>query len=76
MWASLCVASMPSSQGWYNTVRVMYCIVPIQYCNVMYCIPNVPDKVLFVHRSYIPKICSYSVLVYNLQLFAKIIFVV
>ena len=52
----------------------MYCIVPIQYCNVMYCIPNFPDKVLFVHRSYVPRLCSYSVLVYNLQLFAKIIF--
>ena len=52
----------------------MYCIVPIQYCNVMYCIPNFPDKVLFVHRSYVPRICSYSVLVYNLQLFAKIFF--
>ena len=23
-------------QGWYNTVRVMYRIVPIQYCNVTY----------------------------------------
>ena len=52
----------------------MYCIVPIQYCNVMYCIPNFPDKVLFVHRSYVPIVCRYSVLVYNLQLFAKIIF--
>ena len=52
----------------------MYCIVPIQYCNVMYCIPNCPDKVLFVHRSYDPRVCSYSVLVYNLQLFAKTIF--
>ena len=37
----------PEGQGWYNTVRVMYCIVLIQYCNVMYCIPNFPDKVLF-----------------------------
>ena len=64
----------PGEQGSYNTVRVMYCIVPIQYCNVMYCIPNFLDKVLFVHRSYVPRICSYSVLVYNLQLFAKIIF--
>ena len=62
------------NQGWYNTVRVMYYIVPIQYCNVMYCIPNFPDKVLFVHRSYVPRVCSYSVLVYNLQMFAKIIF--
>ena len=52
----------------------MYCIVPIQYCNEMYCIPNVSDKVVFVHRSYGPKVCSYSVLVYNLQLFAKMIF--
>ena len=34
-------------QGWYNTVRVMYCIVPIQYCNVMYCISNFSDKVVF-----------------------------
>ena len=52
----------------------MYYIVPIQYCNVMYCIRNFPDKVLFVHRSYVPTICSYSVLVYTLQLFAKIVF--
>ena len=65
---------MTSPHGWYNTVRVMYCIVPIQYCNVMYCIPNSSDKVLFVHRSYVPRICSYSVLVYNLQLFAKKVF--
>ena len=64
----------PPYQGWYNTVRVMYCIVPIQYCNVMYCIRNFPDKGLFVHRTYVPRISSYSVLVYNLQLFAKIIF--
>ena len=52
----------------------MYCIVPIQYCNVMDCIPNFPVKVLFGHRSFVPRICSYCVLVYNLQLFAKIIF--
>ena len=52
----------------------MYCIVPIQYCDVMYCIPNFPDKVLFVHRSYVPRVRSYSVLVYNLQSFAKIMF--
>ena len=25
----------------------MYCIVPIQYCNVMYCISNFSDKVVF-----------------------------
>ena len=37
----------PAQQGWYNTVRVMYCIVPIQYCNVMYCISNFSDKVVF-----------------------------
>ena len=37
----------PSYQGWYNTVRVMYCIVPRQYCNVMYCISNFSDKVVF-----------------------------
>ena len=52
----------------------MYCIVPIQYCNIVYCIPTLPDKVLFGDRSYVPRLCSYSVLVYNLQLFAKIIF--
>ena len=61
-------------QGWYNTVRIMYCIVPIQYCNVMYCIPKFPDKVLFVHGSYVPRVGSYFVLVYNLQLFSKILF--
>ena len=27
---------MSMHQGWYNTVRVMYRIVPIQYCNVTY----------------------------------------
>ena len=27
---------VPGPQGWYNTVRVMYRIVPIQYCNVTY----------------------------------------
>ena len=45
----LCPAShaRSQSQGWYNTVRVMYCIVPIQYCNVMYCISNFCDKVVF-----------------------------
>ena len=49
----------------------MYCIVRIQYCNVMYCISKYSDKVVFLHRSYVPIVCSYSVLVYNLQLFAK-----
>ena len=39
----------------------------------MYCIPNFPDKLLFVLRSYVPRVCSYSVLVYNLQLLGKII---
>ena len=38
---------LSGDQGWYNTVRVMYCIVPIQYCNVMYCISNFSDKVVF-----------------------------
>ena len=61
-------------QGWYNTVRVMYCIGPIQYCNVMYGISKSTDKVVFVHRRYGPILCRYSVLVYNLQLFAKIMF--
>ena len=61
-------------QGWYNTVRATYCIGPIQYCNVMYCIPNVSDNVVFVHRSYVHLVCSYSLLVYNLQLFAKTVF--
>ena len=61
-------------QGWYNTVRVMYCIVPIQYGNVFYCISPLSDKVVFVHRSYGPIVCSYSRLVYNLQLFAKTVF--
>ena len=63
-----------TKQGSYNTVCVIHCIVPIQYCNVMYCIPHFPDKVLFVHRSYVPRVCNYCVSVYNLQLFAKIIF--
>ena len=57
-------------QGWYNTVRVMYCIVPIQYCKVMYCISNLSGKVLFAHRSYVPLLCRYSLLVYTLQLLA------
>ena len=35
-------------QGWYNTVRVMYCIVSIQHCNLMYCIANFSDKVMFI----------------------------
>ena len=60
----------PERQGWYNTVRVMYCIVPIQYCNVMYCISNVSGKVLLAHRSSVPLLCSYSPLVYTLQLLA------
>ena len=38
---------MARDQGLCNTVRVMYCIVPIQYCNVMYCISNFSDKVVF-----------------------------
>ena len=57
-------------QGWYNTVRVIYCIVPIQYCNVMYCISNFSGKVPFAHRSYVPLLCTYSLLVYTLQLLA------
>ena len=61
----------PPSQGWYDTIRVMYCIVPIQYCNAMYCISNVSDKVVVVHKRYGPILCCYSVLVYNLQLLAK-----
>ena len=63
-------ASALVHQGWYNTVRVMYCIVPIQYCNLMYCISNLSGKVLFPHRSYVPLLCSYSLLVYTLQLLA------
>ena len=52
----------------------MYCIVPMKYCNVLYCISKCSDKVVFVNISYHPIVCSYCVLVYNLQLFAKIIF--
>ena len=52
----------------------MYCIPPIQHCNVMYCISNFSDKVVFVHRSYVPLVCSYSLLVYNLQFFGKKVF--
>ena len=59
-----------TTQGWYNTVCVMYCIVPIQYCNVMYCISTSSSKVLFAHRSYVSLLCSYSLLVYTLQLLA------
>ena len=63
-----------AQQGWYNTVRVIFCIVLIQYSNIMYCISKCSDKVVLVHRSYVPIVCSYSVLVYNVQLLAKIIF--
>ena len=47
VWEDLKDIKPPMYQGWYNTVRVLYCIVAIQYCNVMYCISNFSDKVVF-----------------------------